>query len=95
MAVEAVRQEAVDDFNQPESKVSFPDMSVLPPSVSAPDAERESEYQTVGDYTAKDPVMTVRDCNVFYGDKQALIDVNLDIGRNEVVALIVGGGASE
>ena len=50
---------------------------------------------TVGDVTAKDPVMTVRDCNVYYGDNHALQNVNLDIGRNEVVALIGPSGCGK
>jgi hypothetical protein len=32
--------------------------------------------------------MTVRGANVHYGDAHAIKDVSLDIGRNEVIALI-------
>ena len=52
-------------------------------------------YQTIGDITATDPVMTVRDCNVYYGDNHALQHVNLDVGRNEVVALIGPSGCGK
>ncbi len=55
----------------------------------------QEEYETHGTVTAEDPVMTVRDCNVFYGDAQALFDVNLDIGRNQVVALIGPSGCGK
>lgn len=58
-------------------------------------AVESGDYDTVGDVTAKDPVMTVRDCNVFYGDNHALQDVNLDVGRNEVVALIGPSGCGK
>ena len=54
-----------------------------------------SDLATIGDITTKDPVMSVRGCNAFYGDKQALIDINLDIGRNEVVALIGPSGCGK
>ena len=50
---------------------------------------------TIGDITARDPVMTVRDCNVYYGDNHALQDVSLDVGRNEVVALIGPSGCGK
>ncbi len=53
------------------------------------------KHQTVGDVTASNPVFTVRDCNVYYGEKQALQNVNLDIGRNEVVALIGPSGCGK
>jgi len=39
--------------------------------------------------------MTVRGCDVFYGDAQALMNINLDIGRNEVVALIGPSGCGK
>lgn len=50
---------------------------------------------TIGDITAENPVMAVRDCNVFYGGKQALIDIDLDIGRNSVVAAIGPSGCGK
>jgi phosphate transport system ATP-binding protein len=52
-------------------------------------------YQTIGDITAKDPVMTVRNCDVYYGDNHALKNVSLDIGRNQVVALIGPSGCGK
>jgi len=51
--------------------------------------------QTIGDITAVDPVMSVRNCNVFYGDNHALQDVSLEIGRSEVVALIGPSGCGK
>jgi phosphate transport system ATP-binding protein len=40
-------------------------------------------------------VITVRNADVHYGDTHALRDVNLDIGRNEVVALIGPSGCGK
>jgi phosphate transport system ATP-binding protein len=51
--------------------------------------------ETVGDYTAAKPVMQARDVDVFYGDKQAIQTVSLDIGRNEVIALIGPSGCGK
>jgi phosphate transport system ATP-binding protein len=51
--------------------------------------------RTVGDISARDPVMTVRGANVHYGDAHAIKDVSLDIGRNEVIALIGPSGCGK
>ncbi len=51
--------------------------------------------QTVGKPFAKDPKMTIRNVDVFYGDKQAIHDVSLDIGKNEVVAMIGPSGCGK
>jgi phosphate transport system ATP-binding protein len=52
-------------------------------------------YQTVGDYTSAKPVMQARRLDVFYGDNHAIQNVNLDIGRNEVIALIGPSGCGK
>ncbi|MCR9104092.1 MAG: phosphate ABC transporter ATP-binding protein PstB [Gammaproteobacteria bacterium] len=39
--------------------------------------------------------MSARNVNVFYGDKQAIMSVSLDIGRNEVVAMIGPSGCGK
>ncbi len=51
--------------------------------------------ETVGDITVDQPRMQTRDVNVYYGDKQAIKDVSLDIGRNEVVAMIGPSGCGK
>lgn len=50
---------------------------------------------TVGDFRAKNPVVEMRQVNVFYGDKKAIDDVSLDIGLREVVALIGPSGCGK
>ncbi len=50
---------------------------------------------TVGDLTVAEPRMTARNVNVHYADKHAIIDVSLDIGRHEVVALIGPSGCGK
>src|SRR5579863_8733306 len=42
-----------------------------------------------------DPVMTARGVNVTYGDKCAVRNVSLDIGRNQVLALIGPSGCGK
>jgi phosphate transport system ATP-binding protein len=51
--------------------------------------------ETVGDVTARDAVICVRGGNVHYGDKQALRNISLDVGRNEVIALIGPSGCGK
>jgi phosphate transport system ATP-binding protein len=50
---------------------------------------------TVGEITVDNPRMTCRDVNVWYGDKHAIKNVSLDIGRNEVVAMIGPSGCGK
>ena len=50
---------------------------------------------TVGDITHQDPRMTCRGVNVWYGDKHAISDVSLDIGKNEVIAMIGPSGCGK
>ena len=52
-------------------------------------------YRTVGDYTSPAPVMQARQLNVYYGANHAIQNVNLDIGRNEVIALIGPSGCGK
>ena len=51
--------------------------------------------ETVGDIEVEDPRMTCRNVNVYYDDKQAIINVSLDIGRNEVIAMIGPSGCGK
>lgn len=39
--------------------------------------------------------MATRDCNVFYADNQAIYDVDLDIGKNEIIAMIGPSGCGK
>jgi phosphate transport system ATP-binding protein len=58
-------------------------------------AAAEDGYRTVGDYTATKPVMSARGVDVFYGENHAIQKVNLDIGLNEVIALIGPSGCGK
>lgn len=39
--------------------------------------------------------MATRDCNVFYADNQAIYNVDLDIGKNEIIAMIGPSGCGK
>jgi phosphate transport system ATP-binding protein len=51
--------------------------------------------QTVGEVTVENPRMTCRNVNVYYGAKQAIKDVSLDIANNEVIAMIGPSGCGK
>ena len=51
--------------------------------------------ETVGDIAVENPRMTCRNVNVYYGEKQAIKNVSLDIGRNEVLAMIGPSGCGK
>jgi len=50
---------------------------------------------TVGSPFTDKPKMSTRNVDVFYGDKQAIFDVSLDIGNHEVIALIGPSGCGK
>ena len=56
--------------------------------------DRQSR-RTVGIPFVDNPRMLCRNVNVFYGDNQAIRNVSLDIGRNEVIAMIGPSGCGK
>ncbi|MDO6683415.1 MULTISPECIES: phosphate ABC transporter ATP-binding protein PstB [unclassified Oceanobacter] len=52
-------------------------------------------HQTDGEPFCDSPKLKARGVGVFYGDKQAIFDVSLDIGANEVIALIGPSGCGK
>ncbi|MCP5164448.1 MAG: phosphate ABC transporter ATP-binding protein [Pseudomonadales bacterium] len=52
-------------------------------------------YQTIGAPFVDDAKMSARHVNVYYGEKHAITDVSLDIGRNEVIAMIGPSGCGK
>ena len=51
--------------------------------------------ETVGKPFVENPRMTCRDINVFYGDKQAINNISLDVGANEVISMIGPSGCGK
>ena len=62
-----------------------------PPSESAEFGLRG----TVGNIESTHPRMRTRNVNVMYDEKQAIFDVSLDIGSNEVIAMIGPSGCGK
>ena len=64
------------------------------------DLIKETEFQinnseTVGNIHVEDPRIVAKNINVRYGDKLAINDVSIDIGKNEVVAMIGPAGCGK
>jgi phosphate transport system ATP-binding protein len=75
----------------PGDNPSAPDKSAL----DVQDHADVSAYETVGDPFVDDPKMSARNVNVYYADKQAIMDVSLDIGKNQVIAMIGPSGCGK
>ena len=63
-----------------------------PPLVPKAD---EVAVETVGDITVDRPRMSARAVDVYYADKPAILNVSLDIGQNEVLAMIGPSGCGK
>jgi len=50
---------------------------------------------TIGELRVDDPRIRCDNVNVYYGEKRAINDISLDIGRNEVIALIGPSGCGK
>ena len=55
----------------------------------------DQTYKTVGQVTVDNPRVICRDVNVYYDEKQAIHDVTIDIGTNEVIAMIGPSGCGK
>lgn len=63
-------------------------------AVEASKVDRD-QRQTVGVPFVENPRMSCREVNVFYGDKHAIKDVSIDVGKNEVLAMIGPSGCGK
>jgi len=59
-----------------------------------PKVDRENRA-TVGDVRVEDPRMRCTDINVYYGDKHAINDLNLDVGKSEILSMIGPSGCGK
>ena len=65
------------------------------PPIADSAAPAGSPGGTVARDSVRDAVMTARGVNVYYGDKHAVKNVSLDIGRNQVLAMIGPSGCGK
>jgi phosphate transport system ATP-binding protein len=63
------------------------------PGTSAPPLA--AGITTVGSVLVDDPLISARNVDVYYGEKRAIHDVNIDIARNQVLAMIGPSGCGK
>ena len=74
----------------PDDDVAVVDQGFRAGMSSGPEARK-----TAGEPFTENPRMKCRKVNVFYGDKHAIIDVSIDIGRNQVLSVIGPSGCGK
>ncbi len=65
------------------------------PAPPPPVKIHEPDTKTVGRVTVDKPIMTTREVDVYYGDKQAINNVSIDISYNEVLSMIGPSGCGK
>ena len=65
------------------------------PALDIQDHGDVREYETTGVPFSDHAKMSARNVNVHYGEKQAIMDVSLDIGKHEVIAMIGPSGCGK
>lgn len=93
--MEAVVEKKVDT----EQSSAIDDREALP-DVPTPEGNGSTETAQVATETVGKPFvdaakMTMRHVNVYYGEKQAIFDVSIDIGKNEVISMIGPSGCGK
>lgn len=54
-----------------------------------------NHYKTIDTTSVDNPYITARNVNVYYGEKHAIKNVNIDIKRNEILAMIGPSGCGK
>jgi phosphate transport system ATP-binding protein len=70
-------------------------MSADASRASVPVLPVSQELKTVGTVVVGDPLIQARDVSVYYGEKLGVKDVNIDIARNQVLAMIGPSGCGK
>src|SRR5688572_7452902 len=82
-----------------ESAVEYSGINLKPGArVSADAVNLESPLEagkTVGNIAVDNPIFSCRDVDVYYGEKQAIKKVGIDIARNQVLAMIGPSGCGK
>ena len=64
-------------------------------SVLGVQRDKSTPHETVGDISVEDPRIVCRNVDIAYGEKLAISNVSIDIGKNEVIAMIGPSGCGK
>jgi len=84
------RKGAMNDVSNAGGNAANPAAAGNAKSLPLPEGVR-----TVGSLVTEDPLFSCRGVNVFYGEKQAIKNLNIDIGRKQVLAMIGPSGCGK
>jgi len=84
----------VDETALSGTMAEIPSKTKIGADAGRPRVSREKR-ETVGTITVENARMVCRNVNVYYGDKQAIKNVSIDIGCNEVLAMIGPSGCGK
>jgi phosphate transport system ATP-binding protein len=87
--------EGPDDMN---AITSSPQHSVKNASVEQLNIHDHADvrhYETIGSPFVDSPKMSAKNLNVYYAEKQVILDVSLDIAKNEIIAMIGPSGCGK
>lgn len=88
-------QNTIEQKAKTQPKVEAPPMAPKQENSSAAHTHIAADHATVGVPFVDNPKFTMREVGVFYGEKQAVFNVNLDIAENEVIAMIGPSGCGK
>lgn len=91
---QAIAENVRQDAGQQEKNNMNDEASAASTNMLIDDAHAKS-YSTVGVPMVDNAKFSMRGVNVYYGDKQAVFDVGLDIAENEVIAMIGPSGCGK
>lgn len=90
-----VKGKNMNYVKETEHKVNFSmTKQIHSDSLNSPKIDRESR-KTVGNMASDDPRIICKNVNVFYGEKQAINDLSLEIGNHEVISFIGPSGCGK
>jgi phosphate transport system ATP-binding protein len=78
-----------------EKVMTHPSSEVVSEALGEGSSADEQGWDTIGEVTVDNPRMTARGVHVYYGEKRAINNVSLDIGANEVIAMIGPSGCGK
>lgn len=86
--LEATENVEMEEVKQPKDKFQMKEADLN-------EATSEAASETIGECFVDNAKFAVRGVDVYYGEKQAVYDVSLDIGEHEVIAMIGPSGCGK